>query len=208
MTKKSIEILKQNSKGFFLVVESGRIDLAHHAGNAFNALKETIELSRAVAKADELTDDKDTLIIVTADHSHVFTMGGYSVRGNPILGKVRESDGKGGNSGLDLASDGLPYTTLSYANGRGFMNLKDEKNADISYERDIHKAGRVDLTNIDTNQAGFHQEATVPYKYETHGGEDVPIYAKGVGAILLSGTNEQNFIFHVMEHMANLTESN
>ena len=204
MTKKAIEILKKNSKGFFLMVESGRIDHAHHAGNAFNALNETVELSKAVALADKLTSDDDTLIIVTADHSHVFTMAGYPVRGNPILGKVKESDGKGGNKGYSLASDGLPYTTLGYANGRGFMNLKGEKNAGASYGHEVHKSGRVDLSNIDTTTAGFHQEATVPYEYETHGGEDVAIYAKGPGAVLLSGTNEQNVIFHVMERMGNL----
>jgi len=206
MTEKAIKILKKSDKGFFLMVESGRIDHAHHAGNAFNALNETAEFSKAVAMADKLTDDKDTLIIVTADHSHVFTMAGYPVRGNPILGKVKESDGKGGDKGLKLASDGLPYATLGYANGRGFMDLKNETNANVSYEHEVHKARRVDLTNIDTKATGFHQEATVPYEYETHSGEDVAIYAKGVGAILLSGTNEQNVIFHVMERMGNLRD--
>lgn len=204
MTKKAIELLKNNSKGFFLMVESGRIDHAHHAGNAFNALNETAELSKAVAMADALTDDTETLIIVTADHSHVFTMAGYPVRGNPILGKVKESDGKGGDKGYTLGADGKPFTTLGYANGRGFMDLKGETNAGASYGHEVHKSGRVDLTNIDTTSSGFHQEATVPYSYETHGGEDVAIYAKGPGAILLSGTNEQNVIFHVMERMGNL----
>lgn len=32
------------------------------------------------------TSTKDTLIVVTADHGHVFTMGGYGVRGNPVHG--------------------------------------------------------------------------------------------------------------------------
>jgi alkaline phosphatase len=204
MTKKAIKILKNSSKGFFLMVESGRIDHAHHAGNAFNALNETVELSKAVAIADALTSDEDTLIIVTADHSHVFTMAGYPVRGNPILGKVKESDGKGGEKGYTLGEDGKPFTTLGYANGRGFMDLKGETDAGASYEHNIHKSGRIDLTNIDTKNSGFHQEATIPYKYETHGGEDVAIYSKGPGAILLSGTNEQNVIFHVMERMGNL----
>ena len=84
MTQKAIEVLEKNDKGFFLTVESGRIDHAHHAGNAYNALTDTIELAKAVKMADELTDDEDTLIIVTADHSHVFTIAGYPKRGNPI----------------------------------------------------------------------------------------------------------------------------
>ena len=44
-------------------------------------------MSNAVAKAVELTDKEDTLIIVTADHSHVFTISGYPSFDNPILGK-------------------------------------------------------------------------------------------------------------------------
>jgi len=48
-----------------------------------------LALDEAVKKAVDMTSDNDTLIIVTADHSHVMTMGGYSDRGNPILGNVQ-----------------------------------------------------------------------------------------------------------------------
>ncbi len=40
----------------------------------------------AVEKAVEMTDEEDTLIVVTADHSHVFTMGGYTKLTSDILG--------------------------------------------------------------------------------------------------------------------------
>lgn len=207
MTKKSIEILKKNPEGFVLIVESGRIDHAHHVGNAYNALHDTVELSHAVALADKMTSDEDTLIIVTADHSHVFTMAGYPKRGNPILGKVRSTDKHGFVKEKDeVAVDGLPYTTLGYANGRGFMHLGEETNAAKGYDEDVHMHGRVDMSKMDTTKAGFHQEATVPLEYETHGGEDVGVYAKGPGSHLLSGVIEQNVIFHVMEHMGNLTD--
>jgi len=206
MTQKAVSILSKNTKGFFLMVESGRIDHAHHAGNAYGALSDTIEMAKAVAKADEMTSDNDTLIIVTADHSHVFTIAGYPKRGNPILGKVQGTDAHGIAKTEDaLAADGLAYTTLGYANGRGFMNLGAETDSDAGYGVDIHK-GRADLTNIDTKTPGYHQEATVPLSSETHAGEDVGIYAKGPGAQLLSGVNEQNMIFHVMEHMGNLVK--
>jgi alkaline phosphatase len=33
-----------------------------------------------------MTSKNDTMITVTADHSHVFTIGGYAQRGNPIFG--------------------------------------------------------------------------------------------------------------------------
>ncbi|WP_199609824.1 alkaline phosphatase [Flocculibacter collagenilyticus] len=201
MTEKAIKILDNNDQGFFLMVESGRIDHSHHAGSAYGALTDTIEFANAVAKADSMTDDDDTLIVVTADHGHVFTIAGYPKRGNPILGKVV-------NVGKDepaLAEDGMPYTTLGYTNGRGFMDLGDETNADASYDHDIN-TGRKDLTNVDTTATGFHQEALIPKSSETHSGEDVGIFAKGPGAFLVNGTNEQSIIFHVMDKAANLVQ--
>ncbi len=77
MTKRAIELSSDNPKGFFLVIESGRIDHAHHANNAYNALNETIELSAAVRATLDLTSFEETLMIVTSDHGHVMTMSGY-----------------------------------------------------------------------------------------------------------------------------------
>lgn len=200
MTETAINVLNNNDEGFFLMVESGRIDHAHHAGSAHGALNDTIAFAEAIAKADELTSDDDTLIIVTADHGHVFTIAGYPKRGNPILGKVVGV----GSEEAALAADGLPYTTLGYTNGRGFRDFGDDvTNADATYGFDAD-TGRKDLTDVNTESAGFHQEALIPYSAETHSGEDVGVYAKGPGAFLVNGTNEQSMIFHVMDYAGNL----
>lgn len=79
MVEKSIGILSKNDKGFFLLVESGRIDDAHHSNNARLALDETAELSKAVAMARSRLATEDTLILVTAAHSHTMTYNGYPV---------------------------------------------------------------------------------------------------------------------------------
>ena len=200
MTTKAIDILANNNKGFFLTVESGRIDHAHHAGNAYNALNDTIEFANAVQAAVDATNQEETLIIVTADHSHVFTIAGYPKRGNPILGKVVGI----GETEASLASDDMPYTTLGYTNGLGYRNLGTETNADASY-LEAPVTGRVDLTDVDTTTVGFHQESLVPLSSETHAGEDVGVFAIGPGANLITGTNEQSFIFHVMDYAANLS---
>jgi alkaline phosphatase len=194
MTSAAIKILDNNDEGFFLMVESGRIDHAHHAGNAYGALHDTIAFAEAVAAADELTNDEDTLIIVTADHGHVFTIAGYPKRGNPILGKVVNV----GSDEAATAADGTPYTTLGYTNGLGYRNLGDVTNSDASYLA-APDTGRKDITDVDTTTPGYHQEALVPLGSETHSGEDVGIYAKGPGAFLVNGTNEQSIIFHVMD---------
>lgn len=64
----------------------GRIDHGHHSGRAKQALMEAVMLDQAVAQAGELTSPADTLTVVTADHSHVFTFGGSTPRGNSIFG--------------------------------------------------------------------------------------------------------------------------
>ena len=199
MTDKAIQVLAKNPKGFFLMVEAGRIDHAHHAGNAYNALSDTVEFSNAVEAALNKTSTQDTLIIVTADHGHVFTMAGYPKRGNPILGKVISM----GETKPKLALDNLPYTTLGYANGRGHRHLGLETNADECYDGPIF-AGRANLIGKDTTQSGFFQESLIPLQSETHSGEDVAIYASGPGAHLISGSNEQTIIFHAINHAGGL----
>ncbi len=190
-----------------MLIEGGRIDHGHHAGNAYNALHDAVEFANAVQVAMDNTDPKDTLIIVTADHSHTFTIAGYPTRGNPILGKVVGNDEHG--EPMDhpqLAADGKPYTTVGYANGPGYADLGEETNSDARMNAPVG-TGRVDLTEVDTRAPGFFQESLVHSSGETHGGEDVGIWARGPGAHLLSGTNEQNFIFHVMVHAGGLLEN-
>ena len=207
MTAKAIQLLENRSaktgKGYVLVVESGRIDHAHHAGNAYNALEDTIEYSEAIDKAQKMAGD-DTLIMVTADHSHVFTIAGYPQRGNPILGKVSGTDEHGlPKSEPELALDNKPYTTLSYGNGLGYRDLGQETDADATYDADP-EAGRRDLTNIDTTQAGYHQEALVPLDSESHAGEDVSLHATGPGSAYVQGVMEQNAVFHVINRALGL----
>jgi alkaline phosphatase len=132
----------------------------------------------------QMVDPWHTLMLVTADHSHVLTLGGYAKRGNPILGKVVGPGPVGAAlSDPDRALDGLPYTTLNYANGPAFA-----------------QGPRRDLSAIDTTALDFRQFAPIPMAAETHGGEDVAVFARGPSAALLSGCFEQNYIFHVLHH--------
>ena len=53
---------------------------------AKRALTETLAFEEAVQTVLDMTNDQDTLVIVTADHSHTMTIAGYPERGNNILG--------------------------------------------------------------------------------------------------------------------------
>lgn len=187
MTAAAISRLSRDGDGYVLMVEGGRIDHAHHEGRAGEALSETVAFDDAVRAALEMTSRNDTLIVVTADHSHTLTMAGYSPRGAPILGLSLDEHGA-----PVRAEDGLPYTTLGYINGPGavFAHVEDGQEPVATT--------RPDLSEADTAALGFHQQALTPLESETHGGEDVAIYAWGPGAGAIAGTMEQNAVFHAM----------
>ena len=190
MTRAAITRLSQNDDGYVLMVEGGRIDHGHHGVNAARALEDTDALDQAVAAALEMTSVEDTLIIVTADHSHTMTISGYPKRNNPILGKSVLPVTDKLNQGIDQK----PYTTLSYANGQSACRSVD---GEIDCTRQ-------DLTDIDTTDPDFLQPSLVPMFSETHAGEDVAIFAAGPGSELVAGVMEQNEIFHVMARASGL----
>ncbi|XP_058835963.1 membrane-bound alkaline phosphatase-like [Topomyia yanbarensis] len=177
MVDKATDVLSKNEKGFFLFVEGGRIDLAHHDNWGKLALDETVEFAKAVKLAREKFSEEDTLIVVTADHSHSLSFNGYPSRTGNVFGVA------------GTGSDGLPYMTMSYANGLGFYDHIDTENK-----------GRMNVTAMDTSPDFFRFPATLPVKSETHGGEDVTVYASGPWAHLFTGTYEQNTIPHMMAY--------
>jgi len=69
MTAVALKILSQNPKGFFLMVEGGKIDHASHANAPATVVHQVLALDRAVkAGLDFLSRHPDTLILVGGDH--------------------------------------------------------------------------------------------------------------------------------------------
>lgn len=85
--------------------------------------------------------------------------------------------------------DNKPYMTLTYANGPG-------------YGDHINNEGRVNLTTMTTSNYNFRHPATVPLGSETHGADDIGVYASGPCANLFSGVYEQHIIPHLMAYAA------
>jgi alkaline phosphatase len=159
-------------------------------------LSDTVALSDAVKAALTKVDLDNTLVIVTADHSHTFTIAGYPARGNPILGKVIAP----GESVTTKAADGKPYTTLNYANGVGYHEGHSHGH-DLEEEDVSLQPGRfTDLETVNTLHPNYRQEANMPREKETHAGEDVAIFAGGPKAHLFHGAHEQTHIYYVMKH--------
>ncbi|NXV88507.1 PPBI1 phosphatase, partial [Calonectris borealis] len=175
MTEKAIRILRRNPNGFFLFVED-EIDHGHHSGRAKQALMEAVMLDRAVARAGELTSPSDTLTVVTADHSHVFTFGGNTLRGTSIFGLAPKK-----------AKDKRAYTSILYGNGPGYS---------------IRDGGRPAASLPAAEDKDYRQQAAVPLETETHSGEDVVVLAQGPMAHLFHGVQEQHYIAHAMAYAA------
>ena len=185
MAAAALQRLKENDQGYALVIEAGRIDHGHHDGIAYKALTETQELHETVAWLLTQVDLQETLIIVTADHSHTLTLAGYATRGNSILGEVIGNDAKGyPKSKASLSLNGESYTSLGYRDGPGANYSEHELQSD----------------NRDTHSHNYRQSALVPMDYETHGGEDVALYAIGPQAQLFTGTLEQHWVFHALKY--------
>uniref|UniRef100_A0A1I8PHI3 Alkaline phosphatase n=1 Tax=Stomoxys calcitrans TaxID=35570 RepID=A0A1I8PHI3_STOCA len=169
MTKVALQLLQRNEKGYFVFIEGGLIDSAHHDNRAGLALEETLELDKAVQLARDMTDPSDTLILVTADHSQPMTLAGFPGRGTPILGLNQH----------ERSLDGLKYLTLSYP---------------LGYEQYLDKKGkRMDLEKLNWKIDSKYPSAVKVFK-GPHSGEDVSVYASGPFAHLFTGVLQQNTI--------------
>ncbi|XP_058123243.1 alkaline phosphatase-like [Anopheles ziemanni] len=183
MVEAALQMLEDSDQGYVLFVEGGLIDMAHHSNRARLSLDETNEFHKAIELARTRTSIDDTLIVVSSDHSHTLMYNGYPTRGSDILGI-------GDISGVDK----LPYTTLSYANGEGFTDTYTNGNP----------SNRIDISNYDFKNYRQRYLATVPLSSETHGGEDVGIYASGPSAHLFVGSLEQNVIPMLIAYATNI----
>lgn len=157
MVSKALDFFKTKDQRFLLVVEGGMIDQAHHRGTAKKALSEVVAFNEAIQETvDYLGQDlADTLLIVTADHSHTLTINGHANRGADILGVA-------GNS----KTEGTPYTTLTY--GTTYKGFQPDANG-----------LRKDPTLQDTTDWEYTQQGAINTDENYHGGSDVTIHATG-----------------------------
>ncbi|KAL9880216.1 alkaline phosphatase isoform X1 [Glossina fuscipes] len=179
MTVKALQILSSRERGFLLVVEGGLIDQAHHRGKAKKAINEVLAFNNAInASIQALSEEEleNTLIIVTADHSHTLTINGYPKRGTSVFGIA-------GNS----KTEGTPYTVLTYGTtGKGFQT--DDK------------CLRKDPATDDTENWEYTQQGAVNTDENSHGGSDVTIHATGAMSHLFHGVHEQSYVAHAISY--------
>ncbi len=80
-TETALNVLDNNKKGFFLMIEGSQIDWGGHAGSTIYVTEDMLDFDRVIGQALEFAaKDKETLVIVTADHE----TGGMAITGGNI----------------------------------------------------------------------------------------------------------------------------
>ncbi|NQU51491.1 MAG: alkaline phosphatase [Bacteroidetes bacterium] len=97
-TKTAINILSNNKKGFFLMVEGSQIDWGGHASSTIYIVEDMLDFDKTIGKALEFAaKDGETLVLVTADHE----TGGMAITGGSIKdGTVKAGYPTGGHTAV------------------------------------------------------------------------------------------------------------
>lgn len=185
MTETAIKVISKNENGFFLMVESGLIDAAHHQSTARLALDETVEFDKTINTSINLLRQlnmlNDTLVIVTSDHANLLSINGYPNRGNNILDVAGISE-----------SDDVSYTTLTYSIGYAKRPVYTRQGI-LVIRQDPKASGNTTIHD-------YTQQVGIPEETGLHGGSDVVVYAKGPMGHLFHSIHEQNYIAHAIAY--------
>jgi len=209
-TRKAVETLEKNPDGFFLMVESGMVDKYEHPLDWQRAVWNVLELDKAVEWAkDYAKKNPDTLVLVTADHSHSLSVyGGYDATQGP--GK-RQAVGVYDAAGFPTYGDkrdanGLPLPETARTYAVGFAATPDycetylgrpvfldptvsngKSGAEAAYlpNPKVCEEGAVQRTgNLPPNSA-----------QGVHTADPMPLFAFGAGAENFFGTMDQTDVF-------------
>ena len=211
--KTAINVLSKNQNGFFLMVESGRIDKYSHSLDAERAIFDTIMLDNAVKYAKDFAARKnDTLIIVVGDHAHpVSILGSYDdnrpgTTPREKLGIYAEAkfpnypapDAEGYPAPIDVsrriafnfAADPDPcFNAKPYLDGENVPAVAGPvKGEFIANDKYCNQPGAVRLTG----------NLPVEANSGVHSGDDVVLTAIGPGSEMFRGHMENVKVFRVM----------
>jgi len=208
MTQKAVETLSQNPNGFFLMVEGGMVDKFQHPLDWQRALWDVLELDRAVAWAKQYAAaHPDTLVVVTADHSHSLSVYGsydYSKQGREGVRVYQEA--KFPTYGDKVDANGLPLPETARGIAVGFAATPDY--CETYRGREVYKdptisdgkGGYVANPEVCKEPGAFLRTGNLdPGSAQgVHTADPMPLFAFGAGAQLFNGLMDQIEIFFRM----------
>lgn len=157
MTRAALNVLDNNDKGFFLMVEGGAVDWASHDNNSARLIEEQMDFNAAVEATVEWVENnsswKETLIMVTADHECGYLWGpgsgGVRIDTEPVesVWKSVVNRGKGNIPELQWYSGSHTNSLVPiFANGSGWKSLEkaaDEHDLRYGYYLDNAELGEI-----------------------------------------------------------------
>ncbi|MCF6136317.1 alkaline phosphatase [Pseudalkalibacillus berkeleyi] len=189
MTTKALDQLKGNKDGFFLMVEGGRIDHAGHANFPAANMNETLAFDESVKAAlDFAKKDKNTLVVVTADHE----TGGMSIGANGTYGFNKDVIRNVKRSSEFMASKVNEEKSNIEDVLSKFAGIEDLKEEEIQAIKDAEKT-ESGIAKV------ISDRALVGWTTDGHTGVDVPVYTYGPQSDKFTGTIENTKIAKVIE---------
>jgi len=216
MTKAGVDMLAKGKKGFFLMVEGGRIDHAAHANDPTGVIYDTLAFDDAIGVAFDFYKKhrNETLIVVVGDHE----TGG--------MGLGMDSMGYKLNMGALTATrvsvgDSLAYGAGQYKGDRpgytsylerefGLVNLNENETTRLEKAMASADAGET-AGYYKVNPAALaaahllSQRANISWTTTIHTATMIPMSAAGVGAAKFGGYKDNTQIAKTMAKMLGVT---
>ncbi|MDR2384814.1 MAG: alkaline phosphatase [Tannerella sp.] len=202
ITEAAIEVLtRKNNKGFFLMLEGGRIDWAGHGNDGATMVHEVIDMDEAIKVAYDFykKHPKETLIVITADHeTGGLTVGRGSLNLNVLQYQKKSADGLSeqlnelvkNNNGYLSWDDikNLLTETMGFWDEISISQGNEKKLRD-AYEATIAKQKDLKDTNLyaeyallaATAKEVMNDIARLGWATKSHSANYVPIFAIGAG---------------------------
>jgi alkaline phosphatase len=223
-TAKGIELLSDAPKGFFMMVEGGKIDWACHANDAAASIRDTLALDAAVAQAVKFAAKypKDTLIIVTGDHeTGGMTIGFAGTQYSTFFDKigpqkisfqkftdevVKPYKAKTKLADAEMA-DLLPVIAEDFGLSLDQLSSVQQTDIQVAFSRSLGSQetravaedpyllyGGYDPLTVKVTQV-LNQNAGIGWTTYAHTGVPVATFAKGAGQELFAGYYDNTDIF-------------
>lgn len=191
MTDSAIKILSKNLKGFFLMVEGGKIDWGCHNHDIAAAVYDTIALNEALKVAlNYAIKNPSTLIIVLNDHE----TGGTSITENinpKIISEQKCTAVKIAemikNNPSDITNIFRDYAGITDITEGEKQLVTDDINGVLKLEKVLNNGGGM-VANIIAKRAG------VGFSTQGHTGGPIVVTAKGPGSEYFTGYFDQTEI--------------
>jgi alkaline phosphatase len=231
-TKKGIELL-DNPKGFFMMIEGGKVDWACHANDAGAAISDVLALDSAIRAALDFAvkHPKETLIVVTGDHeTGGLTIGFAGTQYDTFFDKValqkrsyvafddevlKPYKAKTPVAQAKLA-DLLPAINESFGIDFNTLSAFQKEQIEFAFQRSMGNEqvrsfaedkyllyGGYEPLTVKLTQM-MNQTAGIGWTSYAHTGVPVPTFASGVHQEIFGGYYDNTDLFHKLASTMNL----